>query len=413
MSHQITLNSWFGSDPDLAAEKLAKVFRMSREQSESVVDQLRDGRFWKFSKNISDQQAGPAAAYLQSLGFHVDLQPIDATDDFDAMDSISSADAGENQDDSADFTPGLPFAFRGMGKELFGLYFINTLKTILTLGVYRFWAKTRVRQYIWSNTEFAGDTFSYHGTGKELFRGFMKFIGMMIPVIAGLVALEIYGGETGLLISNLMPLLFLPLIPVLMVGAWRYRLSRTAWRGIRFSFRGERKQAMMIYLKGAFLTVITLGLYWPYYRMQAETFWRANSWFGNLKGEFTGDAREIFGKYVLAVFLSIITLGVYWIWFTANMTRYYWAHTRFGNAGFRFTATGGELFTLNLVNTLLLIVTVGLAYPWVVVRNQKFFTEHLSLGEEIDLDSVVQDMKESGSVGEEALDAFDIAVDVG
>lgn len=410
MSHQITLNSWFGSDPDRAAEKLAKVFRMSREQSESVVDQLRDGRFWKFSKNISDQQAGPAAAYLQSLGFHVDLQPIDASDD---MGSMSSASAGTSQNGSEDSSLGLPFTFRGMGKELFGLYFINTLKTILTLGVYRFWAKTKVRQYIWSNTEFAGDAFSYHGTGKELFRGFIKYIGLLIPVIAGVVALEIYGGETGLLISNLMPLLFLPLVPILMVGAWRYRLSRTAWRGIRFSFRGERKQALMIYLKGAVLTGITLGLYWPYFRMQAETFWRGNSWFGDLKGEFTGDARDIFGKYVLAIFLTIITLGVYWIWFTATMTRYYWAHTRFGNAHFRFTATGGELFVLNLVNTLLLIVTVGLAYPWVVIRNQKFFTEHLTFDGDIDLDSVVQDMKESGSIGEEALDAFDIAVDVG
>ncbi len=413
MSHQITLNSWFGSDPDDAARKLAKVFRMSQEQSESVVDQLRDGRFWKFSKNISDNQAGPAAAYLQSLGFHVDLQPVDMTDDGEGMGFPVSEDTDDDSLENSESYLGLPFSFRGMGKELFGLFFVNSLKTILTLGIYRFWAKTRVRQYIWSNTFFAGDAFSYHGTGKELFHGFLKFFGMMIPVVAGLMALQIYGGESGRAIAGLLPLLLWPLIPVLMVGAWRYRLSRTAWRGIRFSFRGERMQAMKIFLKGGFLTVITLGLYWPYFRMQTEKFWRENSWFGDLKGEFTGEAREIFGKYVLAVFLSIITLGVYWIWFTAMMTRYNWAHTRFGKANFRFTATGGELFSLNLVNILLLIVTVGLAYPWVVVRNQKFFTEHLTLDGNFDIDSVIQDMKESGAVGEEALDAFDIPVDVG
>jgi len=411
MSHQITLNSWFGSDPDDAARKLAKVFRMSQEQSESVVDQLRDGRFWKFGKNISDHQAGPAAAYLQSLGFHVDLQPVDATDDFEATGSRISEDSDPYESRDSDL--GLPFSFKGLGKELFGLFFVNMLKTIFTLGIYRFWAKTQVRQYLWSNTFFAGDAFSYHGTGKELFRGFLKFFGMMIPVVAGMMALQIYGGETGRALGGLLPLLLWPLIPVLMVGAWRYRLSRTAWRGIRFSFRGERKQAMMIYLKGGFLTAITFGLYWPYFRMQAENFWRGNSWFGDLQGEFTGDAKEVFGKYVLAVFLTIITLGVYWIWFTAHMTRYYWAHTRFGNANFRFTATGGELFVLNLVNILLLIVTVGLAYPWVVVRNQKFFTEHLTLDGDLDMESIIQDMKESGAVGEEALDAFDIPVDVG
>lgn len=412
MSHKITLNSWFGSDPDQAAKKLAKVFRMSLEQSESVVDQLRDGRFWQFGEKISDHQAGSAAAYLQSLGFHVDLQPMDKTDD-EEMDSWDSGDARTNQNESSESDLSLPFAFRGQGKELFGIFFVNTLKTIFTLGIYRFWAKTKVRKYLWSNTFFSGDSFSYHGTGKELFRGFMKFFGMMIPVAAFLMALQIYGGENGQIIAGLAPLLLWPLIPVLMVGAFRYRLSRTAWRGIRFSFRGERKNAMMIYLKGGFLTAITLGLYWPYFRMQAESFWRGNSWFGDLKGEFTGEGSEIFGKYVLAVFLTIITLGVYWIWFNAYMTRYSWSHTRFGNANFKFTATGGELFVLNLVNVLLLVVTVGLAYPWVVVRNQKFFAGHLTLDGDFDMESVVQEMKESGALGEEALDAFDIPVDVG
>ncbi len=412
MSHQITLNSWFGSDPDQAAQKLAKVFQMSLEQGEIVVDQLRDGQPWKFARKISDHQAGPAAAYLQSLGFQVDLQP-DENSAGGTMDSYDEQDALATRPESSESDLSLPFAFRGEGKELFGIFFVNMLKTILTLGIYRFWAKTKIRQYIWSNTVFIGDAFSYHGTGKELFQGFVKFMGMMIPFLALMMALQIFGGESGQVIAGLLPLGFWPLIPVLMVGAWRYRLSRTSWRGIRFSFRGERQEALMVYLKGGFLTAITLGLYWPYFRMQAETFWRGNSHFGNLKGEFTGEAKEVFGKYVLAVFLTIITMGVYWIWFSAYMTRYNWSHTRFGNAHFRFTATGGELFVLNFVNVLLLVFTVGLAYPWVVVRNQKFFTGHLTLDGDFDMDSVVQEMKESGAVGEEALDAFDIPVDVG
>jgi len=412
MSHQITLNSWFGSDPDQAAKKLAKVFRMNLEQSETIVDQLRDGRPWKFARKISDHQAGPAAAYLQSLGFQADLQPLEFMND-NAMDSLAEQDERVNRGDSSEPGLNLPFVFMGQGKELFGIFFSNLLKTILTLGIYRFWAKTKVRQYLWSNTVFSGDSFSYHGTGKELFRGFMKFMGMLIPFVVVLGALQAVGGPIGQIAGGLAPIIIWPLVPVLMVGAWRYRLSRTAWRGIRFSFRGERRKAMTIYLKGGFLTAITLGLYWPYFRMQAETFWRENSWFGNLQGEFTGEAREIFGKYVLAVFLTFMTMGVYWIWFSAYLKQYQWSHTRFGNANFRFTATGGELFVLNLVNVLLLVFTVGLGYPWVVVRNQKFFTEHLTLEGDVDMDSVVQEMKESGALGEEALDAFDIPVDVG
>lgn len=412
MSHQITLNSWFGSDPDQAVKKLTKVFRLTPAQGETIVDQLRDGRPWKFMRKISDHQAGPAAAYLQSLGFQVDLQHLEIIDE-EAIDSPAGQETQGNQGESSESGLNLPFAFLGQGKELFSIFFVNLLKTILTLGVYRFWAKTKVRQYLWSNTIFAGDSFSYHGTGKELFMGFLKFMGMLIPFLVVLGVLQAVGGPIGQTVGGLAPLIFWPLVPVLMVGAWRYRLSRTAWRGIRFSFRGERKKAMMLYMKGGFLTAITLGLYWPYFRMQTEAFWRGNSWLGNLQGEFSGEGKEIFGKYVLAVFLTIITFGVYWIWFSAYMKRYQWAHTRFHNANFKFTATGGELFVLNLVNVLLIVFTLGLGLPWVVVRNQKFFTDHLTLEGDVDMDSVVQEMKESGAVGEEALDAFDIPVDVG
>ena len=45
---------------------------------------------------------------------------------------------------------------------------VNVCLTILTLGVYHFWGKAKVRRYLFSHTAFAGDRFAYHGTGKEL-----------------------------------------------------------------------------------------------------------------------------------------------------------------------------------------------------------------------------------------------------
>ena len=84
----------------------------------------------------------------------VDLQPLDNTDG-DAMDSLAGQEAPANPHDSPESELSLPFAFMGQGKELFGIIFVNLLKTIFTLGIYRFWAKTRVRQYLWSNTVFS------------------------------------------------------------------------------------------------------------------------------------------------------------------------------------------------------------------------------------------------------------------
>ncbi len=65
-------------------------------------------------------------------------------------------------------------AFYGRGGELFGVSIVNLCLTLVTLGIYRFWARVRVLRYLWSQTAFAGDRFAYHGTGKELLKGWLK-----------------------------------------------------------------------------------------------------------------------------------------------------------------------------------------------------------------------------------------------
>jgi hypothetical protein len=64
--------------------------------------------------------------------------------------------------------------FHGSGGSLFGVHVVNALLTLVTLGMYYFWAKVRVRCYLFSQTEFAGDRFSYHGSARELMNGAMK-----------------------------------------------------------------------------------------------------------------------------------------------------------------------------------------------------------------------------------------------
>jgi uncharacterized membrane protein YjgN (DUF898 family) len=65
------------------------------------------------------------------------------------------------------------FEFKGEGGEYFGIWIVNMLLTAITLGFYYPWAKTKERQFIHSNTYLANSPFAYHGTGKELFIGFL------------------------------------------------------------------------------------------------------------------------------------------------------------------------------------------------------------------------------------------------
>src|SRR5687767_706491 len=70
--------------------------------------------------------------------------------------------------------------YHGTGGSFFGLVLGNALLTLITVGVYSFWAKNKVREFHYSHTELDGDRFAYHGTGGELFSGYLKAMGVML-----------------------------------------------------------------------------------------------------------------------------------------------------------------------------------------------------------------------------------------
>src|SRR5437867_8847902 len=125
------------------------------------------------------------------------------------------------------------------------------------------------------------------------------FVGMPITVLGIAAELShdkmIHGATR--LFTSLLVFLF---IPIAMVGARRYRLSRTSWRGIRFSFRGRVRHLILIFIRSSVLTGLTFGLYYPFYLTQRQAFMVSNSYFGNERFDFDGRGRELFRGFVLA-----------------------------------------------------------------------------------------------------------------
>ena len=66
--------------------------------------------------------------------------------------------------------------FRGRAGSLLGIHIVNVFLTLLTFGVYFFWAKARVRRYLFAQTELDGDRFAFHGRGLEMLVGFVKAV---------------------------------------------------------------------------------------------------------------------------------------------------------------------------------------------------------------------------------------------
>ena len=171
--------------------------------------------------------------------------------------------------------------------------------------------------------------------------------------------------------------------------------------------------AFVLYFIGGVFTVLTLGLYLPFFKMKSEKFWRENSWFGDVQFSFSGIGKEFYMKYVLTILLTPLTLGFYLFWFTADLKRYLWSHTHVGGATFHFPINGKDYMKLKVTNFFIILFTLGVGFPWVVVRNQKFVTDNLVLAGNIELNRIIQEMKTSGAFGEEALDVMDIPIEIG
>jgi uncharacterized membrane protein YjgN (DUF898 family) len=293
--------------------------------------------------------------------------------------------------------------FMGSGAGLFGIHVVNVLLTLLTLGVYFFWAKVKVRAYLFSETDFEGDRFAYHGTGREMFVGFLKalvffFIPIsllsMLPELMSAPLPVRYGAS---MLSYVLASFF---VPMAMIGARRYRLSRTSWRGIRFSLRARTWDFVRLWSWNTFLVASTLGLYYPIYLMRRQDFLTRHMWFGSQRFGFDGRGRDLLWPFVAMILLFPFTLGLSWFGFAAKKARYFAAHTTFGTARFASSVRALPLAWLTISNLLGLVCTLGLAWPWLSVRSLRFAYANLSLAGPLALEAITQQAQSVTATGE-------------
>src|SRR5690606_21680940 len=71
--------------------------------------------------------------------------------------------------------------FHGQGGEFFGIWIVNILLSVITLGIYSAWAKVRTKRYFYGNTELAGDNFEYHATPIQLLKG--RLVALLVVLV--------------------------------------------------------------------------------------------------------------------------------------------------------------------------------------------------------------------------------------
>lgn len=306
------------------------------------------------------------------------------------------------------------FSFLGEGGEFFGVLIVNWLLTAITLGIYYPWAKARKLQFLFSATEFNGGRFVFHGTGKEMFKGFIKAI-LIFAVLFGLVFFFMWMQmlPVGMIVFYLG---LFALLPVAIHGSYKYRMSRTSWRGIRFGYRGDRKELVTLFFKNILLTIVTIGLYSPWMAINLRNYILNRVKFGNLKFKYTGNGTEYFMLILKGYLLSLVTLFIYMFWFQRNLIAYYIDNLSITNEDgtevkMKCTATGGDFFALMIVNFFLLVFTFGIGYSWVVCRTIRFLFSHMEMQGNVDFDKLVQsESNYTDATGEDISDMLDFGL---
>ena len=213
--------------------------------------------------------------------------------------------------------------YSGGSGPLFSLVFRTSVLTLLTLGIYRFWAKTRIRKYIWSSVSADGDAFEYTGTGLEKFIGFLVAI-VVLAVYLGIVQMALFYFGLNMFVAEpqsvpemiaQMAALYLTLLAV--VPLWffaryrarRYKLARTRWRGIRFGAEPAAWGYAFRAIGHGILTILTLGLLLPRQTFCLEKFMTDRSWYGNAQFRQNGHWAHLYPA-MMHIFVAVAVLVI-------------------------------------------------------------------------------------------------------
>lgn len=325
--------------------------------------------------------------------------------------------------------------FRGQAGEYFGIWIVNILLTIVTLGIYSAWAKVRRNRYFYGNSFVDNHSFDYHARGLQILIG--RAIVFVFFVIVQIVS--VFYPLAGLVL----PFVVLLALPWLLSRGLRFSARVTSYRNIRFDFKGTPWGAFVSVILGGLVAFFSLGLLAP-----LASRWLYRYVFNNLRygdRSFATDPRigKLYRAWVPAIIVTLIgaaiavglgvmiyvasgvmddaaskegialrgiamvygTLIPFLIVYTIAAVLY-----RVGVRNVVMNATlldgrhrlfsdMGRLRYLWIVvsNLLVTVLTLGLMRPWAAVREQRYMVGHSGMIIDGDIGDVMASIEASGS----------------
>jgi uncharacterized membrane protein YjgN (DUF898 family) len=240
-------------------------------------------------------------------------------------------------DDAQPGPRALEIRFTGSGSEYFRIWIVNLLLSIVTLSLYRPWAKVRRLKYFYANTLVDGHAFDFHGSPRKMLRGYL-LVGLMLVAYS---AANRFSATAALVAVVALAVLW----PALLRASMQFRLANSSWRGLRFRFTGtlagayrgmlplfvpalamgalrfeivDPQHPTMDYIKHIYevmgLTLLVAPLMWWIFKRYQHDHYALGQWQTRLAvgpGRFYGLSLRVFGVallsgVVVAIFAAII-----------------------------------------------------------------------------------------------------------
>jgi len=329
--------------------------------------------------------------------------------------------------------------FRGNAKEYFGIWIVNILLTIITIGIYSAWAKVRRLRYFRGNTYLDGHSFDYHAKGLQIFLG--RFIVFVVISIINVIT-TVYP-----LLGAITPLVFLAILPWFVVRSLKFNARVTSYRNIRFDFTGKPWGAFVSIVLASLVSVFSLGILAPFASRWTYRYIFNNLRYGDRSFETDPKVGAIYRGWLLPALMVVLGLAlsaaIAWIiiWpmvlqaagemnsqtdesqmvltilalyailipvivvyvvagfiygvvvrnVVLNSTRFDKVHPLFSDL------SRGRYFWIVLSNFVITVLTIGLMRPWAAVREARYAASHTGITPQGEIGEIMASIQASGS----------------
>ncbi|RYY80290.1 MAG: DUF898 domain-containing protein [Moraxellaceae bacterium] len=302
------------------------------------------------------------------------------------------------------FMPQQRFSFHGNGSEYFGIWIVNLVLTIITIGFYAPWAKVRRLRYFYGHTRLADRAFDFTGIPTKILAGRM--------IAAAVYFIYAFAGQYSpkMAIAGFM-LLFL-VLPWLLRATFRFNARNSKYSNSRLFFSGSTAQIYKTLLLCLLIMVFTLGIMTPYAIWLYKRYQFNHLHLGQLDFKLDVDVGRYFSAIYVPYFmlLGIMVVGGLLVGLTgmnfsggfsaatiafiagiyvmmllivpliqARLYKATWNHVSLASNRFACDINQWRYSWIVVSNWLAKIVSFGLLSAWAAVRIYRYKIESLSV----------------------------------